>query len=329
MEYLIADQNRMETGVLTVSKTIDIDIGKDNDCELTVSAEDSKSLGLEYGSMIFSPGTEYGGILADKWSSTSSATVKWYADTWRGMLAKKIVEPPAGLAYRTVSGEANAVIRQLISGMFGDLFTVSAESSGITVSYQIPRYVTLLEAVTEMLARYSARLEIRARQGGSGEPFRIELRAVPVVNYSEELEYSQDNRLSLTIQDSRRGINHLICLGKGELTERLVLHLYAQKDGSIGTTQAYTGVDERTAVYDYSSADDEDTLREGGEERLRELMDYQELKIYAEDVDLEVGDIVAGRDRETGLYVKKPITQKILKVKGLTESITYKVEGEN
>ena len=82
-------------------------------------------------------------------------------------------------------------------------------------------------------------------------------------------------------------------------------------------------------MYEYTSADDEDTLREGGEDRLRELMDYQELKIYAEDVDLEVGDIVAGRDRETGLYVKKPIVQKILKVKGLTESITYKVEGEN
>lgn len=329
MEYLIADKDRMETGFLTVSKTIDIDIGKDNDCELTVSAEDSKDLGLDYESMIFCPGTEYGGVLLDKWSSTSSATVKWYADTWRGMLAKKIVEPPAGLAYRTVSGEANAVIRQLISGLFGDLFVVSAENSGITVSYQIPRYVTLLDAIVGMLKKYSARLEIRAKQGEAGEAFWIELRAVPVVNYAEELEYSQDNRLSLTIQDSRRGINHLICLGKGELTERLVIHLYAQADGTISTTKYYAGTDERTAVYEYTSADDEDTLREGGEERLRELMDYQELKIYAEDVDLEVGDVVAGRDRETGLYVKKPIVQKILKVKGLTESITYKVEGEN
>ena len=329
MEYLIADKNRMETGFLTVSKTIDIDIGKDNDCELTVAAEDSKALGLDYGSMIFCPGTEYGGVLLDKWSSTSSATVKWYADTWRGMLAKKIVEPPAGLAYRTVSGEANAVIRQLTSGLFGDLFVVSAENSGITVSYQIPRYVTLLDAIVGMLKKYSARLEIRAKQGGPGEAFWIELRSAPIVNYAEELEYSQDNRLSLTIQDSRRGINHLICLGKGELTERLVLHLYAQADGTISTTKYYTGADERTAVYEYTSADDEDTLREGGEERLRELMDYQELKIYAEDVDLEVGDIVAGRDRETGLYVKKPIVQKILKVKGLAESITYKVEGEN
>lgn len=329
MEYLIADKNRLESGSLSVSKTIDFDIGKDNDFELTLSAADSADLEIDYGYVIFCPGTEYGGILLDKWSFTSSATVKWYADTWRGMLAKKIVEPPSGLDYRTVSGEANAVIRQLISGLFGDLFVVPDEDSGIIVNYQIPRYVSLLDAITGMLAKYNSRLEIKATQGGSGEAFYVLIRSVPVTDYSEELEYSQDNRLSLTIRDSRRGINHLICLGKGELTERLVLHLYVQADGSIGSTKYYTGLDERTAVYEYNSADDEDTLRASGEKNLKSLMDYQQLKIYADNVDLEVGDIVAGRDRVTGLYVKKKIEQKILKVKGLTETITYKVEGEN
>lgn len=329
MEYLIADRDRLETGPLSVSKTIDFDIGEDNDFELTVSSDDSAALSLDYGCVLFCPGTEYGGILLDKWSSTSSATVKWYADTWRGMLAKKIVEPPSGLAYRTVSGEANTVIRQLVGGLFGDLFVIPDEDSGITVNYQIPRYVSLLDAITGMLAKYNAKLEIKAIQGGSGEAFYVLIKAVPVTDYSEELEYSQDNRLSLTIRDSRRGINHLICLGKGELTDRLVIHLYVQLDGSIGSAKAYTGIDERVAVYEYNSADDEDTLRASGEKKLKSLMDYQQLKIYADNVDLEVGDIVAGRDRVTGLYVKKRIKQKILKVKGLTETISYKVEGEN
>ena len=133
----------------------------------------------------------------------------------------------------------------------------------------------------------------------------------------------------MTIRDYRRGINHLICLGKGELTERLVLHLYVQSDGSIGSEKCYTGIDERTAVYEYSGADDENTLRENGEKRLKDLMDYQELKMTADDVDLEIGDVVAGRDRNTGSYLKKPIIGKILKVNGLSEKVSYSVEGEN
>lgn len=329
MEYIIADRKRMENGYLNVSRNIDLDIGDTNDFVITLAAADSEAMALEYGSSLVCPGTEYGGILSDKWSSTASATVKWYGDTWRGMLEKKVVEPPAGLAYRTVSGEANAVIFQLISGQFGDLFTVSAENSGITVNYQIPRYVTLLEAITGMLKKYNAKLVIKAVQGEPGEVYHVKLSAEPVTDYSEELDYSQDNRLSLTIQDSRRGINHLICLGKGELTERLVIHLYAQKDGSIGTTKVYTGADERTAVYDYSSADDETTLRENGEKRLKELMDYKELHMSAQEVNLDIGDIVAGRDRRSGLYLRKPITGKVLKVNGLDEKVEYTVEGEN
>lgn len=329
MEYIVADKKRMEIGNLNVSKNIDLDIGDTNDFVTTLAAADSEKIGLDYGYSIFCPNTEYGGILSDKWSSTASATVKWYADTWRGMLAKKIVEPPTGLAYRTVSGEANTVIRQLMTGLFDDLFVVSTEDSGITVSYQIPRYVTLLDAITGMLKKYNAKLVIKSVQGGPGESYYVAISAAPAVDYSEELDYSQDNRLSITMQDCRRGINHLICLGKGELTDRLVVHLYAQPDGSVGTTKYYTGIQERTAAYEYSSADDETSLRENGEKRLKNLMDYKKMQMHAEEIDLDIGDIVAGRDRKTGMYLKKPITGKILKVNGLDEKVNYTVEGEN
>lgn len=329
MEYLIADQDRMETGILKVSRKLDLDLGETNDFELTLSVPDSRELGIGYGWAFLVPGTEYGGLFQDRWSSTASSTVKWYGDTWRGMLAKKVVEPPEGLAYRTVSGEANGVIGQLLSGQFGDLIRASGEDSGILVDYQIPRYVTLLEALTGMLEGYGARLRIRSVQGGPGEAYHVEVSAVPVTDYSEELEYSQDSKVSLTMRDDRRGINHLVCLGKGELTERMVLHLYVGEDGSIGDQKYYTGLSERTAVYEYSGADDEETLRQNGEKRLRELMDHQELTMDVEEVSLEIGDIVAGRDRETGAYLKQPVTRKILKADGLTESVTYEVEGES
>ena len=48
-----------------------------------------------------------------------------------------------------------------------------------------------------------------------------------------------------------------------------------------------------------------------------------------DDLDVDIGDIVGGRDRETGLYLAKPIVNKVLKIKIGKETITYKVKGDN
>ena len=179
-----------------------------------------------------------------------------------------------------------------------------------------------------MLKQASARIHIEILQGGTNEPFSVQLSAVPVQNLSEEIEYSEDARISITIQESRRGINHLICLGKGELKERQVLHLYAQLDGSISEAKYYSGLAERTAVYDYSGAEDLDTLKASGIERLKTIMPYKSMTMSVRDVDMQIGDIIAGRSYEAGLKLQKPIVQKIIKISGGTADIQYKVEGE-
>ena len=94
-----------------------------------------------------------------------------------------------------------------------------------------------------------------SQQGDVGSLGHVRLAAVPIVDWSDQLEYGQDNRVDFTTRDNQRGINHLICLGRGELADRLVIHLYLQPDGSIVDTIYYTGVEERTAVFDFSSAE--------------------------------------------------------------------------
>jgi hypothetical protein len=39
----------------------------------------------------------------------------------------------------------------------------------------------------------------------------------------------------MTLNNS--GVNHLICLGSGELQNRIVVHLYVDADGNISQTQ--------------------------------------------------------------------------------------------
>ena len=316
-----------ELGALKNYKEVEFSVGAENDFVITLESQAVNKEFLWYESQVFIPGTEFGGIVKDITSLTKSKTVKFMGDTWRGMLNKKIISPPSGQDYLTVSGELNEVLRKMLKEHFGDWFVVPEESTEVTVKYQFNRYVTLLDGLTALLESVNYKLSIKYIQGAPGEAGYVEVSAVPINNYSEEEEYSQDCNIKMTVRDYRRGINHLICLGEGELKDRIRVDLYIQKDGSIGKTQYYKGLEERTDVYDYSSADVAE-LEEGGEKRLKELADYKEFDMNIEKANLELGDIVSGRDHITGLYVVKPVIQKNLKISTGKERIDYKLKGD-
>lgn len=328
LKFILADSAGRELGYVNASKQLDIEIGGSNDFELIVSYNNWSEEMYGMGNRLFVPGTEYGGLIEDRKTSTKKNTISLLGYTWRGLLSQKIIEPPEGLAYLTVSGEANRVMASVLGDRFGTLFEVDTDSSGFDVNYRFNRYTDLLSGFDKMLASVGAKLKIYYKQGEGQQPGSVHLAAVPIADWSEQLEYSQDNKVDFTTRDYKRGINHLICLGNGELEERMVRHLYLQGDGSIGTQPYYTGPNDRTAVYDYSSAEDEESLLEGGRQELAELADYQKIEIDIGDIDIELGDIVGGRDRITGLTLKQPITRKILKFTGNKETIQYKVGGE-
>lgn len=324
---IVANEKGCELGVLKNYKEVEFSVGAENDFVITLKSQAVNKEFLWYESQVFIPGTEFGGIVKDIINLTKSKTVKFMGDTWRGMLSKKIISPPSGQDYLTVSGELNEVLRKMLKEHFGDWFVVPEESTEVTVNYQFNRYVTLLEGLTSLLESVNYKLSIKYIQGAPGEAGYVEVSAAPINNYSEEEEYSQDCNIKMTVRDYRRGINHLICLGEGELKDRIRVDLYIQKDGSIGKTQYYKGLEERTDVYDYSSADVAE-LEEGGEKRLKELADYKEFDMNIEKANLELGDIVSGRDHITGLYVVKPVIQKILKISTGKERIDYKLKGD-
>lgn len=331
MEFIIADVERCELGKMQSTAELDLDLSyeadnKDgvNDGELIVTDQS-----IDYGYYIFCPGTEYGGRILDLKRKTSSFSKTWYFDTWRRMLGQSIIEPPEGEAYYTVDDmDANLMLKELLLGRFDEIFVVAEKLSGIVVSGKFDRYITLLDGVSKMLNKHGARIKISAVQGGPGEKFFVQIEAVPIEDYSDEIEYSQDSKVNLTIRDKRRGINHLICLGSGELTERLVRHLYVQEDGSIGDNQYYFGIEERTAIFDYPNAEDENELLESGIKELESLRNYKKMEMSVDDLDLDIGDVVAGRDRETGLYLAQRIVNKVLKIKKGKETISYKVKGD-
>jgi len=273
---------------------------------------------------VYIPGTEYGGIYKRLETNTKEGTIGVGGYTWRGMLQNKIICPPSGQNYATDSGELNQIIGTRVSAAFPGLFVGSAESTGVTVSFQYGRYVTLYDGLKAMLKSVGYKLRIMYDQ----ETCKVIVDAVPIVDYSNEIEYSSDMNADYYMTRDTSGVNHLVCLGEGELKDRVVVHLYMDGSGNISQRQTFFGADEIAAVYDYAGAGRSDLIQ-SGTDKLIDEKNVNEFIIELESVkEVAVGDIVGGRDYITGMRMTAPITAKIVTwVKGI-ENVEYKLSED-
>lgn len=322
MDLIYTNQNREDIGVLQ-DFSLDLAFGSgENDFELTVSRENNVA---QAGCYIYIQGTEYGGIIDAVKSDTGTAEVTYSGRTWHGILNSKILEPDSGQAYLTVSGDANTVLATLIARMgLGALFQALSTPSGITVkTYQFDRYISGYNGILKMLKTVGAKLRI-VHDGTN-----VVISAVPVTDYTQD--GVSDDQTALTVLKTKNKVNHLICLGTGELADRMVIHLYADAAGNISRTQTFTGLEEYTAVYDYSSVESEDDLVAGGMERFKELLQQDQLDVnFPESDDIySVGDIVGATDNVTGISIAVPVTKKIVKIEGDLVSVAIETNTES
>lgn len=273
------------------------------------------------------PGTEYGGIYKLLKSETrdGSGIVAIGGYTWRGMLQNHIICPPSGADYALDTGELNAVIAARASEALPGLFEGSSESTGVTVtSYRYNRYCTLYNGLKDMLKSVGYKMRITYSQDRG----KVIVDAVPIVDYSNQIEYSSDMNANYSMTINKMGVNHLICLGQGELQNRTVVHLYSDVNGVISRTQTQFGEDEVADVYDYAGAERDDLIQ-SGTDTLAGKLPKNEFSIELESVqDVAVGDIVGSRDYTTGNTMTAPITTKIVKWKDGFEEVEYQLAEE-
>lgn len=321
MDLILSTASGVEECVLDYD--FDMDIGDTNDFQINLNygTWDER---IQIRKKIYIPGTEYGGIIKYIQSATNTGSITLKGFTWRGYLAHRIISPPAGSDYRIVSGELNSVISSLVS-IPG--FRVETKSTGRNVNYQFKRYVDAASGLEAMCESVGFRLDLKYVQTDTSGYVLVQ--ALPVGNYGGTIEYSQDALIDFDSVNNQMGVNHLVCLGKGELKDRIVAHLYADSSGNISQTQTITGIDEVVQVYDNSGAELE-TLIESGTTRLKDLISKQSFtpSITDSTTELFLGDIVSGVDYITGNSVTKAIADKIVK-RSLGElSINYKIEGQ-
>ena len=301
----------------------DIEVG-DEENSFLVTCPRAEWESVANDSRVYIPGTEYGGLFKRLESDTKNNSVAVGGLTWRGMLQKKIISPPSGQDYATDSGELNAILGARVSAAFPGLFVGSSESTGITVSYQYNRYVTLYDGLKALLKSVGYKMQIEYDQIQR----KVVVSAVPIVDYSNEIEYSSDMSADYSMTIDRTGINHLVCLGSGELRDRTVVHLYVDGNGVISQTQTFYGENEIAEVYDYAGASRDDLIQ-SGIDQLKNEINLNEFSINLEsEREVAVGDIVGARDYITGYTVTAPITTKLIKFEDGLIKIEYKLSSD-
>ena len=333
MELIYTDPIGKELGYI-LNANVDMEIGEDEKSSINDFEIEFKRSGwngtVEFGSQVYVPDTEYGGIVQELYTSTksNSITVKGY--TWRGMMTKKVIQPESNQDHAVESGELNQIIQRRVQEAFPGFFYGIEEDTGIQVkNYQFDRYCTLYAGLQKLLKSVGYRMEIKYIQSEKNESGYVRVRAVPIVDYSAKYEFSNDNNMQFTMDNNKRGTNHLICLGKGELKDRLVLHLYIDGQGNISQTQYFFGIDEIAEIYDSSGSEYDDLLKNGTEKLLKSKSKTEyDMTMKKIEGTMDIGDIVGGRDYLTGVSMKKPIGRKIWTVSDGKEKIEYKLEGE-
>ena len=273
---------------------------------------------------VYIPGTEYGGLIEKTEDTTGEDLHTYKGWTWRGILTQAVVSPPDGADYYTASGDLHEIIAGLVSTRFSGLFTVPATLTSVTANFQADRFCTVHEALTDLCEENGYKLVVEAYKA---DTVKVELRAEPITTIAGT--YNEDNRLSLTFTDDNMGINHLICMGSGELKDRQRVDLYVDQNGNIGTTKYHTGLYEREQYFDYPNAESITELTKQGKKRLKEVMSKKTLQINRiQDVEMDIGDIVTGKHTVSGTSVSAPIDRKSFAYSGGIVRLEYHVKED-
>lgn len=300
----------------------------------------------EAGYFLYIEGTEYGGTVDAIEVVSETGEVIYSGRTWHGIIGSKIIMPlqsgeasTSGVTikeadsngvsyvdrYLVISGEANACIQFMVDRLgISSLFKASSEDSGVSITnFRFDRFQDGYNGIAKMLNSVGLRLGVAYQEE------KVILSAQKLYNYATDEEFDPD-LVNMQLKKKVKSVNHLVCLGSGELENRTVIHLYADEQGNISQTQTQFGMNEYSAVYDYSSVESEEELLKQGIEHLESLWLPDEMVIRLDDTSdyYHVGDMVGARDSVTGISGSANIRKKIVTIRDGLISISYEV-GES
>lgn len=317
MDIIYTDEAGNDVGILQRAY-FDCAFGSgENNFELTLDAE--SNIRISKGARVYIEGTEYGGVVDSYAYDSAAGTYKYSGRSVHGLLASKLIRPPAGADYLVINNEVHAALRDIVRQCGLDsLIKVVDTASSFTAKYQFDRFIDAYSGIVKMLKAQNARPKFVWVDGKT-----ISLEAVQITsNPALDTDVMDHN-----FKHIHHPVSHLVCLGKGELKDRTVIDLYADAKGNVSKTQSIFGVDEVEEKYDYNGAEAEELEREGIK-KLKELQNASSADINLKsDASYAVGDIITSYDIKTAMEVSAQVTKKIITCAGDDVSIEYAVGG--
>ncbi len=269
---------------------------------------------LQNGSYIYDEeNREFGGkITRYDDVDTAAQTVTFGGYTWRGLLATRIVSPPEGeahLIYLSADEKTTSdIVSELLNACeFDSVFEVE-QTTDSGVAIQFDRYCTLLAALEKLYSAADCRMKLEYYP----ESGKIKISGQLHGSVEEFDSIKTDMKVSFNMLP----ITHLICLGSGELENRMVEHLYLQADGSIGENRFYTGSAENEKTFELSNAESREVLIDSGKAHFLELLSATTTValVIPESSELCLGDTVAGTENTTRISIVQKITRKVVNI---------------
>lgn len=322
MTWIHANEDLDEQRELIYISSADMEVNTATDAELVdnswsmkISEREWEKNPIRVGHYVYAPGTEWGGPVTLIKHETSTRSVTLQGPTWRGMLFQRRIEPPEGEAYLVYRNtDANEILADLIDGLYGGLFAVDDTPAGVTVSAQF-RYQTVANGASRAMRSAGLRMALAYNNATK----TVAVTSTEAGSGMDGVELSQDYGIQFTSTlGNLEYANHCLILGSGELTERTVINLYRDSDGSYTTVRPEWLTEEllRTVALDYPNAEDTEELMRSAAERLDECGEGRSFEIDTQQagITLELGDEIAIRDRMTGMTARAEVRRKILTI---------------
>ena len=316
MDIILANKALAEQGVIYTDYSLDFDTTDTMDYKLTATRAIYDKLST--ATYLYMPGTEYGGIIDSITHNTSDDSIIASGRSFRGLLNSKIIAPDSGQDYKVVSGNLAEILDSiLVENNLDYLYMIDPALTWITLNnYQIARYCSVLY----LLNALESKTELSLYLAWSAKYHKV------IITYRQQIDWTSKSlyvQADITTTKTSHKVNHLICLGSGELKDRMRVDLYADTQGRISTIQSIVGADEYTQVYDYPNAKDMDDLIASGTEKLKELIADTPLEVEVKDGAYAVGDIVGGYDDLMQIKTKATISNVVVNVENGVISYTF------
>ncbi len=274
-----------------------------NDFQLVLSESNPLPLGymLTYGK------TEFGGVILDRITDTKAKTITYIGKSFRGQLENSIIAPFGVLK---LTGTDFDIVNQIIN-LSQLSYKVLPTGRTEQKTVLLPISTNALKAIDLALSAFNEKMLIKASNDG------VEITLAPITEKSFDASQvdliADENKMMPTALHAR--------------SKEHSISVYLQADGTVGTERYYTGFD-AVEISQEITADSLNELAALASDKLvalRKSQNASQVDVKIEDADL--GDKINVTVQEYGIKAVQTVSEKILKIEGKNEEITFNTGG--